>query len=70
MDIAEDISNENASFDFKVLGNSIPNVNKKPLYFNHLAEISKGASKLGVLKMDVDNLGRIFSQGFNHLGDD
>lgn len=70
LDVVNDISNENASFDFKVLGNSIPNINSKPLYFNHLAEISKGASKLGVLKMDVDNLGRIFSQGFNNLGED
>ena len=63
-----DLSCENVSFDFKVIGNSIPNVNTTPLYFNHLAEISKGANKLGVLKMDVDNLGLIFSHGFNHIG--
>ena len=67
LDLTTDIANENVSFDFKVLGNSIPNINGKPLYFNHLAEISKGANKLGILKMDVDNLGKIFSQGFNHL---
>lgn len=67
LDLTNDITNKNVSFDFKVLGNSIPNINGKPLYFNHLAEISKGANKLGVLKMDVDNLGKIFSQGFNHL---
>lgn len=70
LDLVNDISNENVSFDFKVLGNSVPNIKGKPLYFTHLAEISKGASKLGVLKMDVDNLGKIFSQGFNHLGED
>ena len=70
LDLVNDISNENVSFDFKVLGNSIPNISKKPLYFNHLAEISKGANKLGVLKMDVDNLGKIFSQGFKNLGDE
>lgn len=63
-----DISNDNVTFDFKVIGNSIPNVDGTPLYFNHLAEISKGANKLGVLKMDVDNLGLIFSNGFNHIG--
>lgn len=63
-----DIDSENVSFDFKVLGNSIPNINGKPLYFNHLAEISKGANKLGVLKMDVDNLGLIFSKGFSDIG--
>lgn len=70
LDLVNDVSNENVSFDFKVLGNSIPNIAGKPLYFNHLAEISKGASKLGILKMDVDNLGKIFSQGFHNLGDE
>ena len=64
-----DISSDNIVFDFKVIGNSIPNIDATPLYFNHLAEISKGANKLGVLKMDVDNLGLIFSKGFTHLGD-
>lgn len=62
-----DIDNPNVSFDFKVIGNSIPSIDNVPLYFNHLAEISKGSNKLGVLKMDVDNLGLIFSKGFKHL---
>ena len=69
LDFVNDISDENVSFDFKVIGNTIPNINGTPLYFNHLAEISKGANKIGVLKMDVDNLGLIFSQGFRHLGE-
>lgn len=64
-----DIASDNISFDFKVIGNSVPNIDGTPLYFNHLAEIAKGANKLGVLKMDVDNLGLIFSKGFKHLGD-
>lgn len=64
-----DIQCKNVSFDFKVIGNSIPNIDGNPLYFNHLAEISKGSNKLGVLKMDVDNLGLIFSKGFKHLGE-
>lgn len=68
LDLVDDVSNENVSFNFKVLGNSIPNVNGKPLYFNHLAQISKGANKLGILKMDVDNLGLIFSKGFSNIG--
>lgn len=59
---------DNVSYDFKVLANNIPNINGKTLYFNHLAEISKGANKLGVLKMDVDNLGLIFSKGFADIG--
>ena len=63
-----DIDRDNVSFDFKVIGNSIPIINGTPLYFNHLAEISEGANKLGVLKMDVDNLGLIFSSGFNQIG--
>lgn len=67
LDIANDISNENVTFDFKVFGNNVPNVHGKPLYFNHLAQMSKGANKLGILKMDVDNLGKIFSQGFDNL---
>lgn len=62
------ILGDNISFDFKVIGNSIPNIGGNPLYFNHLADISKGANKLGVLKMDVDNLGLIFSKGFNNIG--
>ena len=63
-----DMQADNVSFDFKVIGNSIPNVDGNPLYFNHLSEIAKGANKLGVLKMDVDNLGLIFSKGFEHIG--
>jgi CRISPR-associated protein Csm1 len=34
-----------------------------PLDFEELAEKSTGADKLGVLKMDVDNLGDIFTKG-------
>ena len=62
-----EIEDNNVSFDFKVIGNNIPSIDNTPLYFNHLAEISKGTNKLGVLKMDVDNLGLIFSQGFKNL---
>lgn len=34
-----------------------------PLSFDKLAEKGKGVSKLGVLRMDVDNLGNIFKDG-------
>ena len=62
------IQHRNISFDFKFIGNNVPNIDKnRTLYFEHLAQCSKGSNKLGVLKMDVDNLGKIFSQGFNHL---
>ena len=69
LDLVDVVENKNVSFDFMVLGNSIPNIKGKPLYFNHLAEISKGANKLGILKMDVDDLGLIFSKGFDYLGE-
>lgn len=55
------------SFSFSFLGNTIPKYNNRnPLYFEHLAQISKGANKLGVLKMDVDDLGMIFGEGFKY----
>lgn len=55
---------EKISFGFSFMGNTIPQYpNRFPLYFEHLANISRGANKLGVLKMDVDNLGVIFSSG-------
>ena len=67
VDLYEKIKSDKVSFDFKFLGNNVPNIKGKPLYFHHLAQISKGANKLGILKMDVDNLGAIFSDGFKHL---
>lgn len=61
---------DNVSFSFSFMGNTVPNLGPftenhhyMPLYFEHLAKISKGSNKLGVLKMDVDNLGLIFSEG-------
>lgn len=69
--IMEIEESDKVSFGFSFLGNVVPNLGGHvesheymPLYFEHLAMISRGANKLGVLKMDVDNLGRIFSQGF------
>lgn len=56
------------SFGFSFIGNTVPKYPKTgPLYFEHLAQISKGSNKLGILKMDVDNLGLIFSKGFDKL---
>jgi CRISPR-associated protein Csm1 len=65
LDIAEYCDKISLSFNF--LANTVPEHDKTTLYFDHLAKISKGASKLGILKMDVDNLGKIFISGFNHL---
>lgn len=58
------------SLGFNFLANTVPKHPKTTLYFEHLAQISKGANKLGIVKMDVDNLGKIFSGGFKHLEED
>lgn len=58
-----DIVSNNVSFDFKVMGNSVPNIDGKPLFLNHLAKLADGADKIGVVKIDADNLDLIFSKG-------
>lgn len=55
------------SFGFSFLANTVPNY-EKVLSFTNLAELSKGAKKVGILKMDVDNLGNIFASGFGLEG--
>lgn len=51
----DELTTNKVSFSFSFLGNTVPKYsNKNPLYFEHLAKISKGANKLGVLKMDGD----------------
>ena len=52
------------SFGFSFIANTVPEYENKVLSFTHMAELSKGANKTGVLKMDVDNLGKIFATGF------
>ena len=52
------------SFGFSFIANTVPKYENNVLSFTHMAELSKGASKTGVLKMDVDNLGKIFATGF------
>lgn len=59
--------NINASFGFSFLGNTVPSHDKYgPLSFEHMANISKGSKKLGIFKMDIDDLGKLFEIG---LGD-
>ncbi|HIH77882.1 MAG TPA: type III-A CRISPR-associated protein Cas10/Csm1 [Halobacteria archaeon] len=54
----------NTSFGFKFLGNTVPiDEDGKVLSFEYIAQMSEGAKKIGVLKADVDNLGKIFAQG-------
>jgi len=53
----------NVSFGFSFIANIVPRCSEGILYFDHLAKISKGSDKIGVLKMDVDDLGKIFANG-------
>ena len=53
------------SFGFMFMANTVPKHKDKILSFTNMAELSRGADKLGILKMDVDNLGKIFSGGFD-----
>lgn len=57
------INSENISYGFICIGNTVPMDNEGTLDFDHLASISKGSNKLAALKMDVDKLGKIFSEG-------
>lgn len=66
-DLTSDSNNKKVSYGFSFIGNTVPSHSREgTFYFNHLAEISKGANKLGVLKMDVDNLGNIFAEGLEN----
>lgn len=52
------------SFGFSFIASTVPKYYETVLSFTNLAELSKGANKVGILKMDVDNLGKIFASGF------
>jgi len=56
------------AYGFKFIGGTyLPrNENGDILTFNELAETSSGIKRLGVLRMDVDNLGRIFAEGLGN----
>jgi len=73
--IREEIQGENISFGFSLMGNTVPAVKGedgsavkgedglRALDFTEIASTARGADKLAALKMDVDNLGRIFAEG-------
>lgn len=65
IDIVDKLYNKNVFFDFKFIGNTVPYLDNEVLTFKQLSQLSKGLNKIGVLKMDVDNLGEIFYKGFN-----
>lgn len=59
--------NIQASFGFSFLGNTVPYHDKYgPLDFDHIAKVSRGTKKLGILKMNVDNLEKLFETGLDN----
>lgn len=60
----------NVSKEFRFLGNHVPTENNRILSFDELAENnSKNYPLLGMMRMDVDNLGAIFSFGLKETSD-
>jgi CRISPR-associated protein Csm1 len=55
-----------SSLGFRFLANVTPLQNEQILDFDGLADQSRGIERLGILRMDVDNLGKIFSLGIPH----
>jgi CRISPR-associated protein Csm1 len=65
--IIPEFQDKNYSLGFKFIGGTtIPQKNGNPLTFNDFADKSEGIKRLGILRMDVDNLGRIFIEGFGN----
>lgn len=54
-------------FGFRFIG-KWQRFNDKVTEFDKFAEKAKGIHRLGILRMDVDNLGEIFVRGFDFLG--
>ncbi|RLB33310.1 MAG: type III-A CRISPR-associated protein Cas10/Csm1 [Deltaproteobacteria bacterium] len=64
--LEQGFQNSPLAFGFKFIGGTyLPrDEEQKPMTFNDFADRSTGLKRLGILRMDVDNLGRVFSQGF------
>jgi CRISPR-associated protein Csm1 len=59
--------NIQASFGFSFLGNTTPYHDKYgALDFEHIAKISRGTKKLGIFKMNVDNVEKLFETGLSN----
>lgn len=60
----------NCSFGFKFSGGAgyVKDTQDTPLNFSDLANDSKGLKRMGILRMDVDNLGLIFTKGLGKGG--
>lgn len=55
-----------SSLGFRFLANVTPMEDEKILDFDALADLSQGMKRLGILRMDVDNLGKVFRTGIPH----
>lgn len=49
---------------FLFMANTVPMDGSEMLTFGEMAQLSRGAPRLGYFKADVDNLGKIFAMGF------
>lgn len=49
--------------NFMFLGNTVPIDRNDILSFNEIAQLSTGVAKLGYIKADVDNLGKLIARG-------
>lgn len=60
----------NVAKEFRFLGNHVPTKNDKIISFEELAEMqSANYPLLGIMRMDVDNLGAVFSFGLKEIND-
>lgn len=60
------IENINGTGDFgrlKFVGNTVPLKERTVASFNDIGSMAEGEDKIAILKMDIDNLGTIFSTG-------
>ncbi len=60
----ENINNTGEFGRIKFVGNTVPLRGGTVASFNDIAPLAEGDRKIAVLKMDIDNLGAIFSTGF------
>jgi len=61
--------NQNVGAGFKFIANSVPFIERegRVLDFEEIAKLSDGAKNLGILKIDIDNLGLIFGLGIEPI---
>jgi CRISPR-associated protein Csm1 len=61
--LVENVNNTGENGRLKFVGNTVAIKTDGVASFNDIGKFSEGDNKIGVLKMDIDNLGTIFSRG-------